>query len=150
MKNIRLLILIGTLILSGLIFQSCNKENDLDLEIKSEQWNLISINENDVLTVKEPKDYFRDNAFILIFETDSTFSLNTGVNYAGGKYMISSLNEMTIFSYHEFTEVATTDKNEQELTDKLIQQLPKVTGYTIENDKLSLITDDGNVLFKIK
>ena len=148
MRNFKSILI--SLILSGLIFQACDKQNQLDLDIVSEQWDLISIEDNGNLILKENKDYFRDNAYVLIFDTDSTFSLNSGVNHAGGTYKISDSSKMTIFSYQEFTEVATSDEHEQKLTDKLIQELPKVYEYKIQNDRLTLITDSGTILFKVQ
>jgi len=150
MRNFRQNILIISLILSGLVFQACDKESELDLDLGSEQWDLISMEDNEEIIVKENKDYFRDNAYVLTFDSDSTFTLNTSVNYAGGKYIITDYSKMMIFSYHEFTEVATTDENEQKLTNKLLQELPKVYEYKIQKDKLTLITDNGNILFKFR
>jgi hypothetical protein len=150
MRDFGQYILTISFILSGLFFQSCNTESELDLDIISEKWNLISIENNGSVIEKENKDYFRDNAYVLIFDTDSTFSLNTSANYAGGKYIISDLSKISIFSYHEFTEVATLDENEQLLTDKLIQEIPKVYEYKIQNEKLTLITDNGNITFKVQ
>lgn len=150
MRDFRQYFLIISLLLTGLCFQSCDKESEFDLDILDEEWILVSVENDGSVIEKENKDYFRDNAYVLFFDSDTTFSLNTGVNYAGGKYRISELQKMTISSYHEFTEVATTDEHEQQLTDKLILILPEVYGYEILNEKLTLNANNGKIIFKVQ
>ena len=38
----------------------------------------------------ERKDYFRENPFILKFDSDTTFSLNTSVNFAKGNIRLKA------------------------------------------------------------
>ena len=143
-RNIRngLFFLISIILLLG-----CNKDITDELDIKSERWKLESISDNG--TVKtENKDYFRENAYVLILYTDSTFQLNTSVNVAGGNYNIPKLGDITISYYGEYTKVGTSDEKEIALTEKLLNVMPNVERYKVLGNTLYFYTLSGEIKFK--
>ena len=131
MKKIMfLLILYFTALCSG-----CKKEDLTDaIDITQFSWLVknISIEENKIKVKKD--DYFNNKAYVLIFENDSIFQLNTSVNLAKGSFKISSKGHINIFNYQEITEVG----SQNEIDDKLLKNIPSVSSYQVLNDDLIL------------
>jgi len=128
---------------------SCRKNLTNEIDIKSLNWNLISISHNGSVKT-ENKDYFRENAYVLVFYTDTTFGFNTSVNFAGGSYISSGIGDIIISSFEEITKVGTTNDKEKELTEKLLEAMPLVERYDVLGKRLYLYTSEGEIKFKME
>lgn len=138
-------------LLIGLIsLSSCKKDTTSDTDITAFSWKLISVSSNAGAFEPENRDYHREDAFILSFENDSMFTLNTSVNHAGGKYFIPEKGEINVVIYHEFTEVYPTDADEISLNENLITVFGEVSSYTIKGRTLTFKGAKGEVVFKKK
>ena len=139
-----------TLFLMSLItgMSSCKKDQTLDLDITKFTWKLKEVRTSGNTFKAEEKEYFRETAFVLIFNTDSIFSLNTSVNFAGGKYEIATKGEIKIYSYRESTKVGTLDTKDLELNTNLLIVFKGVTEYEVIGETLIFKGDKGEVEFK--
>ncbi len=139
-KIIFLLILFPAILCHG-----CKKEDLTDtIDITQFSWIMKSITiEKNMIKVKED-DYFNNEAYILIFENDSIFQLNTSVNLAKGTFQISSNGNVDIFNYQEMTEVG----GKNEIDNKLLQNIPTITSYQVLNDILIMKGINCEIEFK--
>lgn len=129
---------------------SCKKDKTLDLDITKFEWVLQEVNTGNETFMPEKKEYFTENAFVLKFETDTSFSLNTSINYAGGKYKIETKGEILIAAYGESTSVGAVNTKEQELNQNLIDVFKEVTEYKVVGKILVFKGAKGEVEFKKK
>ena len=131
---------IGIIIIAifPLITFSCKEKEIYNIDITEFQWKLVAINFDGKELTASKDEYFREDAFLLVFTSDSTFSLNTSVNYAQGKYSIDQNGIISISNYHEFTEVAVVDTNEKELNSCLIKSINMVEEYMTTENSLIL------------
>lgn len=127
---------------------SCRKDTIDEIDITKWTWKLKSVTTNNETFKPQKNEYFRDNAYILDFENDSTFLLNTSVNYAGGIYKIVNKGVINIFSFNEFTKVGTVDNSEKELNNNLLAVFREVTTYEVLGNILTFKGSKGEVEFK--
>lgn len=124
---------------------SCKKDKTLELDITKSQWELILITQNGV-EHKKPKEEFQNpDAYILSFESDSTFWLNFSVNTGYGKYGISSNGNIVIDSYDNITRAAMSDFDK-----KLLSEFRIMTSYTVKGKTLTFKGNNSEVEFKKK
>jgi hypothetical protein len=88
----------------SLLIMGCKKDVTDSTDIRTLDWTLKAVTTNVARYKPKNVDYSRENAYNLIFETDSTFSLNTSVNYAGGNFTIPKNGEVSIYFYEEATD----------------------------------------------
>ena len=127
---------------------SCKKDKTLDIDITKFSWTLKEVRTIDKTLKPEKKEYFREEAFILKFDTDTTFILNTSVNFAGGKYLITQKGKITIVVYGESTQVGAVDINEKELNENLLTVFSYVDEYKVAGKTLTFKGEKGEVEFK--
>lgn len=141
MKKIMFLLIFFPAILCN----GCKKEDLTDtIDITQFSWKLkkISVDGNKI-KVKED-DYFNNEAYILVFENDSIFRLNTSVNLAKGSYQITTKGDISIFNYQEYTEVGV----QNDIDDKLLQVTSKITSYKVLENILLLKGDNCEIELK--
>jgi hypothetical protein len=150
MKQFNIYVLL--ILIFPLMAFSCNKvkENeDQILIITDYRWKLDVIESEGKQLTLTKEEYFREDAFILKFDNDSVFTLNTSVNFAKGKFSIDlEAKKIMISNYHELTEVAASDMNEQSLNDLLISSMNNVNSFEQTNEILTLKGDFGVVIFE--
>lgn len=150
-KTYRLKILLLFLLIIPIMggMSSCKKDKTLDLDIAEFSWELkeVRTNSNTFKTVKR-KNHFIEDAFVLKFATDSIFSLNTSVNYAGGKCKIITKGNIKVYTYDESTKVGVANAKELELNQNLIEVFKEVTEYKVVGKKLVFKGVKGEVEFK--
>ena len=139
-RKIFLLILFPAILCNG-----CKKEDLTDtIDITQFSWIMQSITiEENKFKVKED-NYFNNEAYVLIFENDSTFQLNTSVNLSKGSFQISSKGNINILNYHEITEVG----GQNEIDNKLLQNISSITSYQVLNDILIMKGINCEIEFK--
>ena len=131
-----------------LFFHGCEDSTSVEPDITRWKWELQSVTSDNKTLCPQKSDYMLDNAYLLEFESDSTFWLNTSVNGAGCYYTIIKYGVISISNYHEFTAVAASDPYETELNDSLISVFNKVTTYKVISDTLHFKGKDCEVTFK--
>ena len=131
---------------------SCDKNEkneEQNLIITNYQWKLNMIEAEGKQLTPKKNEYFREDAYILVFANDSTSTLNTSVNYAKGSYSIDiDTKTIVISNYHESTEVAAVDINEQNLNNLLINSMNNVNSFEQINTDLILKGDFGDIKFE--
>jgi heat shock protein HslJ len=80
----------------------------------------------------------RKDAYILKFINDTTFSLPTSVNYAGGKYVIASNGNVRI-NYNISTEICC----ENNFDEQMINVINKVNTYYCKGNELTFLTKEN-------
>lgn len=122
---------------------SCQKDKTLDIDVTKFEWELISITQNDV-EHKKPKEEFQNpDAYILRFESDSTFWLNFSINTGYGKYRISTNGNIVIDTFDNITRAAMSDFDK-----KLLSEFRIVTSYTVKGKTLTFKGNNSEVEFK--
>ena len=121
-----------------------------EINITKRAWKLRSVTSGNKTLCPQKSDYIQDNAYLLEFNSDSTFWLPTSVNMAGGDYEIIENGIISILDYHEVTEVATNDSYERKLNSNLISVFNKVTNYEVISDTLHFKGKDCEVIFNKK
>lgn len=147
-KQMTIILFIFFPLLAGM--SSCKKDKTLEVDITKFEWVLQEINTWSETYKPEKKEYFRENAFVLNFDTDTTFSLNTSVNYAGGKYKMETKGKILIVAYGESSSVGVADTKEQELNQNLINVFKEVTEYKVVGKTLVFKGRKGEIEFKKK
>jgi hypothetical protein len=124
---------------------SCQKDKTHELDITKFQWELKLITQNDV-EHKKPNEAFQNpDAYILRFESDSTFRLNFSINTGYGNYLISTNGNIAIDSYDNITRAAMSD-----FDDKLLYVFRIMTSYTVKGKALTFKGNNSGVEFKKK
>lgn len=132
------------LVLVPILAMGCKKDDRIDItDIKEHNWELKSITKNGEKAKTPNNDFVRSESYILNFKNDSTFRLNLSSNIGGGKYNIIEKGEITIDSYHNFTEAAQLD-----FDDKLTDVFNEVTSYEVSGNVLIFKGSKGEVKFK--
>ncbi|MBI4649061.1 MAG: hypothetical protein HY738_21345 [Bacteroidia bacterium] len=137
-----------SLIITLIALVSCRKDLTDTINITEFKWMLKSINIDNEILKPENKDYLRDDAYNLIFESDTNFIFNTSVNIAGGTFNITEKGKISIFLYEEFTEVGTNDNEEKKLNENLILIFSTVTNYKVLGNTLSFKGENSEVKLK--
>ena len=127
--------------------EATNEEITTEVDITKWKWELKRVNAVNKTLAPQKNDYFRDNAFLLEFISDSTFQLSTSANLAGGYYNIIQNGDITISNYQRWTEVA-EPKDERELNDSLISVFNRATSYEVINNTLTFEGEVGEVVFE--
>jgi hypothetical protein len=136
------------LVIIPMITISCKKDLTDTTDITAWEWKVKSVTTNGKTFKPKKKDYLRNDAYILVFENDMTFKLNTSVNMAGGNYLIVEKGKVSISTYEEYTEVVTTDNKEVELNKNLLTVFNEVTTYEVLGDILIFKGTKGEVKLK--
>ncbi len=139
-KVMFLLILFPAILCNG-----CKKGDLTDtIDITQFSWKLKKISvDGEKYKVKED-NYFNGKAYVVIFENDSVFQLNTSVNLAKGSYQITTKGDISIFNYQEYTEVG----GQNEIDAKLLQVTSKITSYKVLENILLLKGDNCEIELK--
>jgi hypothetical protein len=125
------------------------KNEELILIITDYQWKLIMIESDEKQLTVTKDEYFREDAYMLKFDNDSIFTLNTSVNSAKGIFLVDLESKSILISnYHEITEVAASNINEQNLNDLLINSMNHVISFEQMNNYLTLKGDFGEIKFE--
>ena len=127
-----------------LLAVGCKKDITEKIDITEYEWELqhVDANNGGKLSVQN-KDYLRDDAYVLNFNTDSTFSLYTSVNVAKGNYEIPQQGDISVHSYTAITEVGTTDEDVKKLNKNLIRVFNAVTSYEVFGGLNKTLVFDG-------
>ncbi len=118
-------------ILLSVILIGCTKENVSEIDISLHSWKLNSVTKDNISLVPDMDD-FAVEAYLLEFNSDSTFHMSTSVNYAGGKYSIETLGKIKVHNYHPFTEICC----ETEFDDALLAAFAQVSSYETTGNRL--------------
>ena len=109
-------------------------------------WNLEFVSKGTETNMVKNDKYHNDQAYKLLFFNDTVFQLNTSINTANGKYIISSGGKIMIYYYHELSEMGGHNK----VDSALLQYLPTVTSYKIKNKRLYFHGDNCKIVFKME
>lgn len=129
---------------------NCSHELPVNFSVTDYHWQLLKVETGTGEELKpEDKDYLRDDAYVLVFESDSTFRLNTSVNVARGKCIVMEEDDkIEIVTYQEITEIATADLEDMKLNNGLIKVIRQVEEYEKDGDHLVLEGMEGKAKFK--
>ena len=112
-----------TILLTAILI-GCTKENVSETDIALHRWKLNSVTKDNISLVPD-MDNFVEDAYLLEFNSDSTFHMSTSVNSAGGKYSIETIGKIKVHNYHAFTEICC----ETEFDDVLLAAFVQVSSY---------------------
>lgn len=140
--------LVLLLIILPMVTISCKKDVTDTTDITVWEWKLKFVQTDNEKLKPKKKEYLRSDAYTLTFENDTTFKLNTSVNMAGGIYFIVEKGKISISTYEEYTEVATTDNEEIKLNENLLSVFNSITTYEVLGDNLIFKGTQGKVEFK--
>ncbi len=136
------------LVIIPMITISCKKDVTDTTDITVWEWKVKSVTTNGKTFKPKNKDYLRNDAYVLMFENDTTFKLNTSVNMARGNNLIIEKGKVSISTYEEFTEVATADNEEIKLNKNLLTVFNEVTTYKVLGNILIFKGTKGEVKLK--
>jgi len=144
MKKILLSIVLLVLILS----YGCAKKDLTDsIDITQKSWVLNKIIVDGEKFKANDFDCFNNEAYILYFENDSVFELNTSINVAGGVFYIQNRGTIEISDYHEYTEAG---GHHNEIDENLLNKMLTVNSYKVIGEDLYLEGDDIEIVFSEK
>jgi heat shock protein HslJ len=135
MKQRKFQVLILT-ILVGLIIWSCKKE-DIDIDIKSNNWEVVKIKKQGESTYEKAKENY-----ILEFTNDTTFTLNLDVNNCFGNYEIIYSGNIKFK-----TMISTQICCDTDFAIDLIHLFPKMTEYYGKGNEL-IFEGQGEIILK--
>ena len=150
MKHLGQILIPWSLVIFCMSFLACDKESETPLNLITEKWDLLSVENNEGLISRPFDTYSFDEAYSLSFENDTLFCLPTSVNVAGGTYQLFDNQTIFILTYSEHTEVATMSQVDKFFTNKLLEELPKVYKYKIEDKLLTFFTNEGEIIFRAR
>jgi len=113
---------------------NCKKNEDINFLLQNE-WKAKSIH-IDKTTLKVPTKNFREEAYIFKITNDSCFLLPTSVNYAGGKYIITTEGNINM-NYGIFTRVCC----ENDFDKQMIKIMNEINSYYCKGNRLFFLTD---------
>ncbi len=142
-SNIKRITLLFSFILICAILINCNKDKTDTIDITKHKWKIESITTNNT-TYKTPDKVRLKHAYLLVFESDSSFSLNTSVNTGSGSYDLISYGSLEIKYYSELTEVG----GQNEFDYKLLDVMPSVVSYQVIGNNLILKGEEGEIVLK--
>ncbi|GAA3579934.1 hypothetical protein GCM10022395_30670 [Snuella lapsa] len=127
---------------------SCNDKNVQENQdyLIDNDWLLITITTDNETIVLEEKDYYLNSAFVLDFIDDTSFYLNTSINMALGKYVLKN-DTIKFTEYHESTEVGTTDPKQTKINKHLLENMERVTNFSVSGNQLVLFGPDMTYVF---
>ncbi|MFW5805319.1 MAG: META domain-containing protein [Bacteroidales bacterium] len=128
---------IPTLLALLLLITGCKKDVTDETDITEYAWELTSV-ETSGETITP------DSVHILEFQNDTLFYLNLSVNGGGGYYNIPSPGNINIRNFGNFTEMCCDDTAADSV---LLDAMPAVTAYRVQDDVLILTGDDVRVEF---
>lgn len=135
------------LLLLPLFFTGCRQDVTATTHLLGSEWHLMRVTTGGKIYKPEEDGYLREEAYVLTFNTDSTFTLRTSVNTAGGNYTNAGQGDISVHSYDEFTEVAVTDPEEKRLNEVLLKVVEAVTSYSVLGRTLVLNGSEGEAKF---
>lgn len=135
-----LLILFPAILCNG-----CKKEDLTDtIDITQFSWKLKKISVDGKKYKVKEDNYFNGKAYVVIFENDSVYQLNTSVNLAKGSYQITTKGYINVLNYQEITKVG----GQNEIDAKLLQVTSKITSYKVLENILLLKGDNCEIELK--
>lgn len=136
MKRSKSTLTATTILLTCLTLWTCEKK-DIDIDITSCKWEVISSKKSGQIFSDKPKD-----SYILEFNSDTTYSLSLDVNHCSGHYEIPGKGKI------DFTTVACTEVCcDSEFAENLPGLLHNITDYFVRGEILTL-TGDGQIKLK--
>lgn len=124
-----------------------NGDSQIHSDITQFDWRLVSIElENETITVSD-ESYVKDSSYILKFLENSTFSFDTSVNAAMGRYSING-NTLKLSNYQELSEAGTNDTEQLRINELLLLDLMKTTEFKTDQNNLILVST--NIAFVLK
>jgi hypothetical protein len=148
MNSQKILKLISITIYLLIIIGCSNSDSQVVDDITKFQWKLVSIELEDETIILSERSYAKDLSYILIFTENSTFSLDTSVNAAMGKYSINS-NLLSFIDYKELSEAGTNDPEQLKIDELLLQRLMNITEFKSNEDHLILTSMNSKLVFQI-
>ena len=133
MKRSKSTLTATTILLTCLTLWTCEKK-DIDIDITSCKWEVISSKKSGQIFSDKPKD-----SYILEFNSDTTYSLSLDINNCDGQYEISDKGKINFT-----TVVCTLICCDSEFAENLPPLLHNITDYFIRGDILTL-TGDGQI-----
>lgn len=124
-------------------FSGCKKELTDSMDITQSEWTMDCIAFGKDKTKVKCKDCKSDNAYILKFENDTMFRLNTSVNGALGRYEIESPGDFRVTHYGEATSVG----GGNDMDEKILKNLPLAKSYSVYKNSLVIKTDNCEMTF---
>ncbi|MEA3495046.1 MAG: META domain-containing protein [Bacteroidota bacterium] len=140
--NVKRTTLLFSFILICTTLINCNKDKTDTIDITKHKWKIESITTNDTIYKTQGKVPVK-HAYLLVFDSDSSFSLNTSVNTGGGIYDLISNGLLKITCYG-----GTKVGGENEFDDKLREVLPLVVSYQVIGNNLILKGEEGEIVLK--
>jgi len=147
MNSQKILKLISITIYLLIIIGCSNSDSQVVDDITKFQWKLVSIELEDETIILSERSYAKDLSYILSFTENSTFSLDTSVNAAMGKYSINS-NLLSFIDYKELSEAGTNDPEQLKIDELLLQRLMNITEFKTNENFLFLISLNDKFIFK--
>ncbi len=129
---------------SIVIFTACKKELTDSMDITQSEWTMDCIVFGKHKTKVKCKDCHNSHAYILKFENDTLFRLNTSVNFALGIYDIESPGDFKVSYYGEVTEVG----GGNDMDKKILENLPSAKSYSVYKNSLIIQTDNCEMTFR--
>ena len=87
------------------------------------------------------------SAYVLQFNLDTVFGMNTPSNLAGGFYEIEECGDIIVHTYHNLTEAGEFPEDVP-LNTALYETFGAVTEYTLQGKKLTFSGSRGTVVFR--
>jgi hypothetical protein len=142
-KQMTTLLLIILPLMTGIF--SCQKDKTFDLDITTTEWELKSVTVNANEHKRPNGNFHHPEAYVLIFENDTTFWLHLSSNSSGGKYTIPTKGIIEIETYSNLTEIAMTEFDEL-----VLEVFIKMTSYKVKGRTLTFKGNNSEVEFKKK
>jgi hypothetical protein len=121
---------------------NCKKMTD-SIDITKSDWTLDCIEVGRDKQKVRCKDCKNDLAYILTFENDTLFRMNTSVNHARGRYTIPESGILDVSGYGEISEACCTNA----LDDLILEKMNTVSSYVAYNNKIVLHGDNCEMTF---
>lgn len=135
------------LLFAAITLLACNKEkltNDTDITQSSWKLKCIAVGKEKYKDELKKDDYHRPAPYVLAFESDSTFVLDTSKNHARGFFSIPEKGKIEIKFYGSRTEVG----GENDFDEKMLRYFSTVTDYElITRNKLKFYAEGCELEF---
>lgn len=122
-----------------LLCSSCDKDSNSITDITKNKWALKYFEVNN-------KKYNSSSEYFLEFVNDTLFYFYLSINKAGGIYKINEGNQISIQSFHPFTELCCENEFDHLLLDNFI----KVKDFKTEGKNLFFSSENLTFKFNIK
>lgn len=140
MVNIYILIIV----LSTL---GCSNSEQENMDILQNEWLLTTIRLQGETLILNEDSYPNESSYLLIFNENSTFVFDTSVNSAIGSFSLDNRN-IRFRNYSELTEVAPSSTEQLRIDESLLNEIPNVRSFSIDENELVLFSENGEFVFK--